>query len=272
MNRLTIIFFLACQVLYAQDKSNQTDGHEIKFYSKILQEERSCLVKLPDSYFNASNSKMKYPILVLLDGSMHYKTTIGIVHFMASDKNRNYLMPETIIVAIENVDRERDFTFSKIQTKRQNTTGGGTMFLEFIENELLSYIDNNYRTTNSRTLIGHSLGGLFTLNAFLSQNSVFENFLSIDPSIWWDEQMMKSKIDSSQSYFTKNKLYIATANQGELNYERNKKRHDDFYSILKNHADQELKVKLEYFEDEDHRSVPLKAIYQGLKYLNQDFH
>lgn len=270
MKQLTIILFLACPVLYAQDKVDSVDETHFNVYSEILQEERRCLIKLPYSYFDEDNSEKKYPILVLLDGSIHFKTTLGIVELMASEKSGNYLMHESIIVAIENVDRERDFTFSKIETKRQNTTGGGTMFLEFIENELLPYIDNNYRTTNSRALIGHSLAGLFTLNAYLSKNSSFENYLSIDPSIWWDEEMMENKIDSAKSYFTKNKLYIATANQGDSNYERNKKRHEDFHSMLIKATGQKLKVKLEYFEDENHRSVPSKAILAGLNYLNQD--
>jgi len=32
----------------------------------------------------------------------------------------------------------------------------------------------------------------------------------------------------------------------------------------------QLNAELDYFEEEDHRSVPLIAIYEGLKYLNQD--
>ncbi|WP_206688026.1 hypothetical protein [Aestuariibaculum marinum] len=66
-------------------------------------------------------------------------------------------------------------------------------------------------------------------------------------------------------------LYIATANQGENNYERNKKRHDHLYDLSKEKSDEHLSIEIEYFEKENHRSVPLVAIYNGLKYINQEY-
>jgi len=69
--------------------------------------------------------------------------------------------------------------------------GGGRNFLDFIEKELVSYVDKNFRTEPSKTLIGHSLGGLLTLNSYIDENSIFDAYISIDTSIWWDEEMMK---------------------------------------------------------------------------------
>ena len=82
--------------------------------------------------------------------------------------------------------------------------------------------------------------------------------------------MMKNKVDSISSISLNKKLYIATANQGEANYERNKKRHDSLYSLMKKKSGGPLNVEIEYFENENHRSVPLIALYDGLKYLNQE--
>lgn len=59
---------------------------------------------------------------------------------MSSDRNRNYFMPEMIIVAVENIDRETDFTVTKIKTKRVNTMGRGKNFLKFIEKELTPFV------------------------------------------------------------------------------------------------------------------------------------
>ena len=104
----------------------------------------------------------------------------------------------------------------------------------------------------------------------MDENSKFDAYISIDPSIWWSEEMMKKKIDSISSISFNKKLYIATANQGEANYERNKKRHDSFYALIRNKSDIPLNVEIEYFEKENHRSVSLIALYEGLKYLNQE--
>lgn len=241
-------------------------GKTLSIYSKILNEERRCFISLPGSYADSTSNK-KYPLIILLDGNAFFETTLGIVHFMSSDRNGNHFMPESIVVAIENVDRERDFTVTKIKTERPNSMGGGRFFLEFIEKELIPYLDKNYRTDPFRTLVGHSLGGLLTLNSYMDKNSLFDAYISIDPSIWWNEEMMKTKVDSITRLSLNKKLYIATANQGVSNYERNKKRHDTLYDMLKKKSNGQLNVEIAYFKKENHRSVPLIAIYEGLKYI-----
>jgi predicted alpha/beta superfamily hydrolase len=271
MKHLLIAFFciiiFGVQTVFAQNSKDIIIGSKFIVNSSILDEYRTCLISLPDSYNDSSEVQKKYPLMILLDGYTFFKTASGIVHFMGSDRNRNHFMPETIIVAIENIDRERDFTVTKIKTRRPNTMGGGRNFLDFIEKELIPYVDKNYRTEPYRILVGHSLGGLLTLNSYMDENSLFNAYISIDPSIWWDEQMMIEKVDSILPLSLKKKLYIATANQGEANYERNKKRHDTLYTLLNKRAEEPPNVKIEYFENESHRSVPLIALYEGLRYL-----
>ena len=218
------ILLFGIQSLLSQSATDAVIGNKFIIHSNILNEDRTCLISFPDTYNNASNANKKYPILILLDGYAFFKTATGIVHFMSSNRNRNYFMPETIIVSIENIDRERDFTVTKIKTKRVNTMGGGKNFLSFIQKELILYVDENYRTTPYRTLVGHSLGGLLTLNAFMDKNSIFDAYLSIDPSIWWDEETMVHKVNAISPISFKRKIYIATANQEKRRYERNKKK------------------------------------------------
>lgn len=273
MKNLTFVILymllLGVQTTFGQNTEDIVIGSTFVIKSNILDEERTCLISLPDSYNDSSKIEKKYPIIILLDGYTHFKTASGIVHFMSSNRNRNNLMPESIIIAIENVDRERDFTVTKIKTKRPNTMGGGRNFLNFIEKELIPYIDKNYKTEPFRTLIGHSLGGLLTLNAYMDKKSVFNAYISIDPSIWWSEEMMKNKVDSMSSISFNKKLFIATANQGEANYDRNKLRHDNLYALITKKTEEPLNVKIQYFEKENHRSVPLIALYEGLMYINQ---
>ena len=273
MRSLTFVILYILSGLQTTFGQNETDiimGSKFVIKSNILDEERTCLISLPDSYNESSEVDKRYPVIILLDGNTHFKIASGILHFMSSNRNQNNLMPESIIIAIENVDRERDFTVTKIKTKRPNNMGGGRIFLNFIEKELLPYIDKKYKTKPFRTLIGHSLGGLLTLNSYMDKNSVFNAYISIDPSIWWNEEMMKNKVDAISPISLDKKLYIATANQGEANYKRNKQRHDSIYALIKKKSDKPLNIEIEYFENENHRSVPLIALYQGLKYLNQE--
>ncbi|MBN1651475.1 MAG: alpha/beta hydrolase [Bacteroidales bacterium] len=270
INKISIfigVLLFSVSVLSAQENTEISLGKSFKIHSKIVNEERTCLISLPDSYYDEANIEKHYPVVILLDGYTYFKTAAATIHFMSSARNRYYDMPEAILIAIENNDREHDFTVTKIKTKRANTMGGGRDFLRFIEQELFPYIDEHYRTETFRTLVGHSLGGLLALNSYMDKNSIFDAFLVIDPSIWWDAEMMQAKIDTISPIVLNKKLYIATANQGERNYERNKKRHDMLFALLKKKSDGKLNVEIEYFEEEDHRSVPLIALYKGFKYI-----
>lgn len=264
------IILLAVQFIFGQHDTAAETEKQFVIHSEILKEDRICMISLPEAYDDPVNAAKQYQVLILLDGPVHFNEASEIMHLKRSGKNENYSIPETIIVAIENVDRERDFTVTKLKTKRVNTMGGGKFFLNFIERELIPYLDKNYRTSPFRTLVGHSLGGLLTMNSYMDSNSIFNAYISIDPSIWWDEETMKAKVDALSSASFHKKLYIATANQGETNYERNKKRHDLLYDLLEQKSDGKANIKLEYFENENHRSVPFVALEEGLKYLYRE--
>ncbi|OIQ30878.1 MAG: esterase [Bacteroidetes bacterium MedPE-SWsnd-G2] len=264
------VLLLTLQWSFSQGSSQLNRDYTFNLHSNILNETRTCIISFPENYWTSEKLTKSYPIVILLDGATFFKSTSSTIQFMSSDRNRNYFMQESILVAIENVDRERDFTMTKIKTKRPNTMGGGANFLAFITTELLPYLKTNYRTKTHTSLIGHSLGGLLTLNAYLSGNESIDAFLSIDPSIWWDEELMQSKINAIPASVNLKHLYIATANQGEANYTKNKKRHDHFFNGIKTKFPSNSYIKLEYFKNESHRSVPLIAIYSGLKFVNTE--
>lgn len=151
------VLLLSNHRAFGQSEKDSEIYLKSELYSEVLGETRTFHIGLPDSY-HTSNDK-SYPIMFLLDGYTHFKTTSGIVHFLSSDLTGNNMAPEKIVVAIDNIDRERDFTVTKIKTVRPNTMGGDRDFLAFIEKELIPYIDDTYRTETYRILPWHSLGG-----------------------------------------------------------------------------------------------------------------
>jgi predicted alpha/beta superfamily hydrolase len=262
---LLLVLLLSNHLAFAQSEKDSEIYLKSDLYSEVLGETRTFHIGLPDSYHTPEDKS--YPVMILLDGYTHFKLTTGIVHFLSADRAGNNMAPEMIVVAIDNIDRERDFTITKIETVRPNTMGGGRDFLTFIEKELIPYIDDTYQTETYRILTGHSLGGLLAINAYADHTSSFDAFISIDPSIWWDEEMMADKMNAIPSASFHKKLYLATANQGAANFGRNKERHDMFYTLLTERSDYPQNIRIEYFENEDHRSVPLKAIYEGLIFI-----
>ena len=166
-----------------------TVGEVVKLKSKVMGEERTILVSLPDRY---AQTTARYPVLYMTDGDAHLLHTRGTVDFLA----RNGEMPDVIVVGIVNTDRTRDLTptrgFRRLPDgTRQEVagSGGGARFLDFFARELIPYVDANYRTTPYRILAGHSLGGLFTLYAFWERSELFSAHIAASPSLDWDDDL-----------------------------------------------------------------------------------
>ena len=266
MNKYIFILFLCFGIhqINAQSIEQELNSTKHSIQSKILNEERIYEVSLPDSYYLKETSQKKYPVLILLDGNVFFKSISGMVNYMSSDSYRSWKIPEMIVVAIHNVDRRKDFTPDKIVTVRENNSGGGDNFLNFLEKELLPEIDSKYRTTTNRILFGHSLGGLLATHAYMKENSSFTSFLAIDPSFGtWDTETMDKKLSALNEKSFKRYIYIASANWGKRNI-NNRDRHVRFYESLNSKCKDKLPAKLEYFENETHSSVPLIAFYNGI--------
>jgi predicted alpha/beta superfamily hydrolase len=236
-----------------------------------LNENREYWIGLPDSYNDKESFYKSYPVLIVLDGNVHFKSVAGIVNYMSSDGYRSWKIPEMIVVAIQNVDRRRDYTPDKIITVRANNTGGGDSFLGFLEDELLPELDHKFRTSPYRILFGHSLGGLLTTHAYMKEKTLFNSFIAVDPSFGtWDSETMDKKLDSLTEKSFERFIYIATANWGKRNI-RNRDRHVRLYEALNSKCKGELPAKLEYFENEDHNSVPIVAFHNGISAIFEGY-
>ena len=262
-----ISFFIGINTLGSQINQQIVIGNKYSIQSEVLSEKREYWISLPKSYDDKLKSYKKYPILILLDGHIHFKSASGVVQFMSTGNTDKREIPEMIVVAVMNVDRERDFTPDKIITKRKNNSGGGDNFLNFLERELIPKLDKEYRTIPYRILVGHSLGGLLTTHAYMKENTIFNSFISIDPSFGnWNEEIMDGKIQNINEKIFKRPIYFATANWGKRNL-TNRDRHIRFFEAINAKCKGKLNSKLEYFENKNHSSVPLPAFYNGLSYI-----
>ncbi len=264
MKPLPILVLLANLFIYSssfgQAEKDVVIGKEYTFQSEVLSEERVYYVSLPASYQKPDNADKKYPLLILLDGNAHFNTASAVIQFMARARQ----IPEMIVVGIKNVNRERDYTPDKIKTVRKNDMGGGDNFLAFLEEELIPELDQTYRTQPFRVLAGHSLGGLLATHAYMKEKTLFNAFIAIDPSFGgWDAAIMDKKVAAVSPRSFDRSIYWASANSGS-GKARNEDRHQRLFKALKEKSEGQFKAEMEYFEDENHRSVPLIAWYRGL--------
>ena len=271
-NIIIVIFFLiGINQVKSQDVGQIVIGTKHIHHSNILNEDREYWVSLPESYSNVGSSYKRYPVLIVLDGNAHFRSITGMVNYMSSGYNGNTRIPEMIVVAIQNVNRRRDFTPDKIITKRENDSGGGDNFLSFLEDELIPELDQKYRTDPYQILFGHSLGGLLATHAYMKEKTLFNAFIAIDPSFGtWDAETMDKKLDAVTKKSFERFIYMATANWGKRNI-RNRDRHVRLYEALNSKCEGEFPAKLEYFENENHGSVPLIAFYNGISTIFEGY-
>jgi len=252
---VTILLFLLIKTQFAQiNETNIELGKIITLNSEILNEERGIFVYLPVGY---EESEEKYPVIYILDGRGNFAFSATTVNFLS----RNQRMPRSIVVGIPNTDRRRDFT--PVSEVRSPTSGGADKFLEFMEDELFPYIDENYRTHSYKTLYGHSLCGMFAIYTLFEKPEMFDSFIAVSPYLMYADQYVINKVESKLSNRTvfKKQLFITLGNEPE--YKASLGRMEQLLSEKTELLTWEISKR----ESEDHMSVPLKSFYDGLEFI-----
>jgi len=266
---MKIIFFIILTFIFSTvfgQKSNIIDkkdfviGETLQMKSEILNEYRVLNIYLPNSY--KINSLKKYPVIYLLDGSKDedFIHISGIVQFGSFSWIN--MLPESIVVGIGNVDRKRDFTYPstlEIDQKEFPTSGKSKKFIQFLKKELLPFINTNYRTTDNKTLIGQSLGGLLATEVLFKTPNLFNNYIIVSPSLWWDAEKLLTFAPAK--YNTKKHIYIAVGKEGPV-MERTAK---ELYNKLLGKATENSKIYFEFLEDKTHGDALHEAVYNAFE-------
>lgn len=153
-------------------------------------------VSLPEGY---ESGKQSYPVVVTLDADYSFLIARNITDHLSQ---RNDL-PKVIVVGIAyggdlqyRTHRTRDYTPTFVPQggygpEIQKVSGGAPEFREVLEKEILPLVAKHYRTAaKERTLVGHSYGGLFASWTLLTRPGLFDNFVIVSPSLWYDHHLV----------------------------------------------------------------------------------
>ncbi|GAB3246107.1 alpha/beta hydrolase-fold protein [Larkinella harenae] len=241
--------------------------------SNVLAEKRVLNIYLPEGYNRSDTTR--YPVIYLLDGSADedFIHVVGLVQFNTfSWINR---VPKSIVVGIANTNRQRDFTYPTTiedDKKRFPATGQSDPFIRFIETELQPFIENTYRTTASRTLIGQSLGGLLATQILFQKPALFTSYIIISPSLWWDNgSLLKQMPAILQANFPqKTAVYIGVGKEGLTPGSTPHVMEVDANLLadkLKSAQHKNLTVHFDYLPQEDHATITHQAIFNAFRLL-----
>ena len=276
---LLLVVLPAFATAQAPDGNNIVIGTRDSIWSPTLKEYRKFQVYTPPSYRDTSYLPQKYPVLYLLDGDAHFHSVTGLIQILGTGVNGTLVVPEMIVVAIPNTDRTRDLTPTHtdkdLQGKPQpglKTSGGMPNFLKFVKMELIPRIDSSYRTAPYRVFVGHSFGGIATIEALYTMPETFNAYVAIDPSLWWDNRVLlrQAKDVFSKPGLAGKVLYVGQANTLAAADTTDNIHFNSivrFNRILEEYNQSGLRYAYKYYPDDDHGSVPLIAEYDALRFI-----
>ena len=190
---MAVAIFIA--LVPAGPSSAEEDGTPVpigayrSLHSSILNEERTLLVNTPVGY---DETEVHYPVLFVLYGGGYFAESVHIVDRLQEAG----LIPQLLIVGVKNVDRYRD----NLPVDRRGGKGGAEDFLKFFTDELIPFVEDNYRTKDFRILLGPQAVASFSLYALMERPGLFNVNIITNP--FWNRSVREYFIARAEDFFT----------------------------------------------------------------------
>lgn len=164
------------------------------------------------------------------------------------------------------MDRKRDFTFpTTIEKDKKDfpTTSQSKKFIAFIEKELQPFIRKKYSTNPLSLLIGQSLGGLLATEILFKKPGLFNHYIIVSPSLWWDNESLLNYTPAflQPGFQQPITAFVAVGNEGKTMEKDTKVLVD----MLKKASASAVKVNFSYFADENHATILHLAVYKAFE-------
>lgn len=272
---IVLLISFITTINFAQTNKPFVLGIIDEIQSSQLLEKRILNIYLPEGYNNSDTTK--YPVIYLLDGSADedFIHVVGLVQFNNFEwVNRTQ---KSIVVGIANTERKKDFTYPTTlasEKKSYPTSGHSDKFISFIEKELQPYIAKKYKCNSTKTIIGESLGGLLATEILLKKPYLFNKYIIISPSLWWDDGSLLNLSSEvlSQHFKQKTEIYIAVGKEGLGPSEKPHVMEVDANLLadkLKNSKSQTVITYFDYLPEENHATIGHQAILNAFKVLSK---
>jgi len=222
----------------------------VQIESEILSEAQEIQIYLPDSYVT---SKKEYPILYILDGQWHFANGVAIQKSLRVPG----VLPEMIIVGITTKNTNDPL-------RRTILIHESPKYLQFLEKELIPFMNTTYRTSDDRILFGWERGADFANYALFTAPKLF-NAALISNGAWEDINLIDTFV--SQKITTEKYLYIANSSLDIYTVEST----NLLAKTLKEKAPNQLVWKYQLFNTEAHGTTAYLALYHGLRSYYHDF-
>ncbi|HEX8277420.1 MAG TPA: alpha/beta hydrolase-fold protein [Segetibacter sp.] len=279
---ISLVSFFIIQTVNAQNNTSSVilPGAFIhNFHSKTNGQDYKLFVSLPDSY--SVKDTVHYPVLYLLDGNPFFPLLQCMQKFYFTGEE----LPEMIIVGIgyhtntvmESMpNRTLDYTptndtaFDNMLTKELKMrikSGGAFSFLKTLRNDILPFVESQYKTSKDRAIAGHSFGALFGAYVLFHQPELFNRYLLSSVSMPWDkDEMLKEELDFFKAghRVLNAHVYVTVGDKEEFNMKPLMKQ---LVKSMREHNYQGLVLEEHILENESHTSAITTAFNHGMRAL-----
>lgn len=189
-------------------------GTTFHLESKVLGDTREVNVWLPPSY---AKGEAAYPVLYLIDGALDqdFQHIAGLGQLTTINPN----FEELIVIGIQTKNRFMELTSKPTDPRyirKPPIAGKSSEFLNFIRTEVIPFAETRFRTGDRKAVLGESLAGLFIAEVFLKAPDTFTDYISVSPSLWWDDKALAKSASELLATHDGNKrqLYVTMADEG----------------------------------------------------------
>ena len=228
-----------------------------------------------------------YPVIYVLDGNAFFQTVAETTRLQSRRCDKTGV-PSAIVVGIgypgakDFVADRRFYDFTppansvhlpnKPNGGKWPNNGGADLFLDFIQEELKPFIQDNYPVNlNQQCLFGHSLGGLFTLYALFNQTITFQNYIASSPSIWWNNQAVLEEEKQVTNLSANSKTINLFLSVGSLEKDYMIKDTEALFNRLNQLPNSTMYTSYHKATGENHLSVVPTVLSRSLRFIFKNY-
>ncbi|MEO1337669.1 MAG: alpha/beta hydrolase-fold protein, partial [Myxococcota bacterium] len=184
---------------------------------KVWGAPRRLSIRLPAEYTRSSTAT--FPVVYLVDGGpeQDFPHIAGLLQ----SREVNHTFAPFILVGVETVQRRRELTppaqnADVYERLLRSTPGSSSKFRRFVKDEVMPWVNQRFRTSGRTAVIGESLAGLFIVETLFSAPDLFDDYIAVSPSLWWEEAYYGRE---ARQYLQKlppgqRRLYLTMGNEG----------------------------------------------------------
>ena len=233
--------------------------------SEVLDKRLHILVGLPDGYDAADGEG--YPTVYILDGGELYPLLKAYSNYLYNGGEA----PKLLLVAIsygtndwrQGNDRSHDYTAPSAE---RDFWGGAVDFQAFLRDELLPFIEANYRSSPDRRVIfGQSLGGQFVLYSAQTEPGLFWGHIASNPALHRNLPLfltMRPKTPQISSY-----LFVGDGSDDDPRFLEPRRRWAEHWS---EQPELPWVLRIESLDGHSHFSAPPASFRRGIRWLFAD--